>query len=188
MVVIELKCIKYNHNHHRTLYIRIDLTIKKINMYNIIKQFNKTENIMNNQNNLKMDKLKLNTMETSTKKDKNIDYLLRELSTIEIFDTDVESIFNLEYLEKCIESLESHEYHIERSITSIKERIRKIEYIYESEKEIEENLIKIEELECFINYVCETDEDKEEPLSEIEELLEENEELNDEISEFYKNV
>jgi hypothetical protein len=120
--------------------------------------------------------------------DKNIEYLMRELITLEIFDTDVKNIFNLEYLKECLEGLETHEYNIERGIISIKERISEIQDNYDGEDEIKENLKKIEELEYFIENVCDTDEDKEDPISKIEELLEENEELNEEITKFYENL
>ena len=122
--------------------------------------------------------------------EKNIEYLMRELITLEIFDTDVKNIFNLEYLKECLEGLETHEYNIERGIISIKERISEIQDNYDGEEEeVKENLIQIEELERFIEKVCDTEEDEEVPLSEIEDLLRESiDNLNNHLSDVILNV
>ena len=37
-------------------------------------------------------------------KEKNIDSLIGEMNTFEIFKTDVENIFNSDYLKECVES------------------------------------------------------------------------------------
>lgn len=60
-----------------------------------------------------------------------------------------------------------------------------LERIIGLENEVNENLKQIEELEWFIENMCDSEEDEEQPLSEIEILLEENEELHNEIGEFY---
>jgi DNA repair exonuclease SbcCD ATPase subunit len=121
-------------------------------------------------------------------KEKNIEFLMNEMNTFEIIDSDVENIFNSNYLKECLERLEGDEYHIERSIRTIKDRISDIEHISQIEEEIKNNLSEIDDLYRFIDKVCDNDEDKEEPLSKIEELLEQNEELNDEITGFYENL
>jgi len=124
----------------------------------------------------------------SQQKEKNIDCLLSEIKTFEILDSDVENIFNSIYLKDCVERLEGDEYHIEQSIRTIKERINDIEHISQIEEVVKNNLSEIDDLYRFIENVCDTEEDEEEPLSKIEELLEENEQLNDEITEFYENL
>ena len=121
-------------------------------------------------------------------KEKNIDSLIGEMNTFEIFKTDVENIFNSDYLKECVESLEGDEYHIKRSIETIKERISEIEHISQLEEEVNNNLTEIDDLHRFIEKCCDTEEDEEEPLSKIEELLEKNEQLNEEITEFYENL
>jgi DNA repair ATPase RecN len=124
----------------------------------------------------------------SQQKEKNIDSLMSEIRTFEILDSDVENIFNSIYLKDCVERLEGDEYHIEQSIRTIKERISDIEHISQIEEVVKNNLYEIDDLYRFIENVCDTEEDEEEPLSKIEELLEVNEQLNDEITEFYENL
>jgi hypothetical protein len=63
-----------------------------------------------------------------------------------------------------------------------------LERIIGLENEVNENLIQIDDLHRFIENMCDSEEDEEEPLSKIEELLEQNEELNDEITEFYEKL
>ena len=147
----------------------------------------KNKNMLDNIKKIDMKKNNIKTGNTN-KSQLSLNTLINEINTFEIFDSDVENIFNSDYLKECLERLEGDEYHIERSIRTIKERISDIENISQIEEEIKNNLSEIDDLYRFIDKVCDTDEDKEEPLSKIEELLEENEELNDEISEFYKNV
>jgi DNA repair ATPase RecN len=113
---------------------------------------------------------------------------MSEIRTFEILDSDVENIFNSIYLKDCVERLEGDEYHIEQSIRTIKERISDIEHISQIEEVVKNNLYEIDDLYRFIENVCDTEEDEEEPLSKIEELLEVNEQLNDEITEFYENL
>tara|TARA_R110000868_G_scaffold411041_1_gene701502 strand:+ start:3918 stop:4151 length:234 start_codon:yes stop_codon:yes gene_type:complete len=60
-----------------------------------------------------------------------------------------------------------------------------LERIIGLENEVNENLIQIDDLHRFIENVCDTEEDIHEPYNKINELMEENEELNDEITEFY---
>lgn len=120
--------------------------------------------------------------------EKNIDLLMNGIKTFEILDSDIESIFNSNYLKKCLERLECDKYHIEQSIRTMKERISEIEYILQIEEEVRNNLSEIDDLYRFIENVCDTEEDKEEPLCRIDDLLEQNEELNEEISEFYQNL
>ena len=122
------------------------------------------------------------------KNQKWIDSLLKEIRTLEIYSSDVENIYDIKYLKGVLERLESNEEELNVTIMSVKERIGEIEDNSEIEEEVKENLQQIEELERFIENVCDTDEDEEEPLSKIEELLEENDELNDEITEFYENL
>jgi len=117
-----------------------------------------------------------------------IEFLLSKIKTFEILDSDVENIFNSVYLKECLERLECDEYHIQQSIRTIKERISDIEHIYQIEEIVKNNLSEIDDLNRFIENVCDTEEDEGEPLSKIEELLEENEQLNDEITEFYENL
>ena len=121
-------------------------------------------------------------------KEKNIEYLMSKIRTFEILDSDVENIFNSIYLRECLERLEGDEYHIEQCIRTIKERISDIEHISQIEEVVKNNLYEIDDLYRFIENVCDTEEDEEEPLSKIEELLEENEQLNEEITEFYENL
>lgn len=121
-------------------------------------------------------------------KEKNIDSLIGEMNTFEIFKTDVENIFNSDYLKECVESLEGDEYHIKRSIETIKERISEIEYISQLEEEVNNNLTEIDDLYRFIEKVCDTEEDIHEPYNRINDLEDKNDELNDEITEFYKNL
>ena len=128
-----------------------------------------------------------NSNQPQQKKEK-IDFLMNEMKTFEITDTDMENIFNSDYLKECLERLEFDEYHIKQSIKSIRDRIKEIGYIKQIEEEIQNNLSEIDDLYRFIDKVCDNDEDKEEPLSKIEELLEQNEELNEEITEFYENL
>lgn len=120
--------------------------------------------------------------------EKNIDSLIGEMKTFEIFNTDVENIFNSNYLKECVESLESDEYHIKCSIQTIKERIGEIEYISQLEEEVNNNLTEIDDLERFIEKVCDTDEDIQEPYNRINDLMDKNDELNEEITEFYENL
>jgi len=122
------------------------------------------------------------------KNQKWIDSLLKEIRTMEIYSSDVENLYDIKYLESVLERLETNEEELNVSLVSVKERIREIKNNDERENEVKENLKRIEELERFIENVCDTDEDKEEPLSEIEKLLEDNDELNDEITEFYDNL
>lgn len=122
------------------------------------------------------------------KNQKWIDSLLKEIRTLEIYSSDVEKIYDIKYLKGVLERLESNEEELNVTIMSVKERIEEIEDNSEREEEVKENLQQIEELERFIENVCDTDEDEEEPLSEIEKLLEDNDELNDEITEFYDNL
>jgi hypothetical protein len=124
----------------------------------------------------------------SQKKEMNIDFLMREIKTFEILDSDVENIYNTNYLNECLERLECDNYHIEQSINTIKERISDIEYISQIEEVIKNNLSEIDDLYRFIENVCDTEEDEEEPLCRIDDLLEQNEELNNEITEFYENL
>ena len=121
-------------------------------------------------------------------KEKNIEYLMSKIRTFEILDSDVENIFNSIYLRECLERLEGDEYHIEQCIRTIKERVSDIEHISQIEEVVKNNLSEIDDLYRFIENVCDTEEDEEEPLSKIEELLEENEQLNEEITEFYENL
>ena len=119
---------------------------------------------------------------------KNIDYLIDNMKTFEIYSSDVENLYDIKYLESVLERLETNEEELNVSLVSVKERIREIKNNDERENEVKENLKRIEELEYFIENVCDTEEDKEEPLSKIEELLEENDELNEQITEFYENL
>lgn len=121
-------------------------------------------------------------------KEKNIEFLMNEMKTFEIIDSDVENIFNSDYLKECLERLEGDEYHIERSIRTIKERISDIEHISQIEEEIKNNLSEIDDLQKFIENVCDTEEDIHEPYNKISELMEENDELNEEITKFYENL
>lgn len=121
-------------------------------------------------------------------KEKNIDSLIGEMNTFEIFKTDVENIFNSDYLKECVESLEGDKYHIECSIGTIKERISEIEYISQLEEEVNNNLTEIDDLHRFIEKVCDTEEDIHEPYNRISDLMEKNDELNEEITEFYENL
>ena len=122
------------------------------------------------------------------KNQKWIDSLLKEIRTLEIYSSDVENLYDIKYLESVLERLETNEEELNVSLMSVKDRIGEIKDNDEREEEVKENLKRIEELERFIENVCDTDEDKEEPLSEIEKLLEDNDELNDEITEFYDNL
>jgi chromosome segregation ATPase len=121
-------------------------------------------------------------------KEKNIDSLIGEMNTFEIFKTDVENIFNSNYLKECVESLEGDKYHIECSIGTIKERISEIEHISQLEEEVNNNWSEIEDLQRFIVNCCDSIEDKEEPLSKVRDLIDNIEELNEEITEFYENL
>ena len=122
------------------------------------------------------------------KNQKWIDSLLKEIRTLEIYSSDVENIYDIKYLKGVLERLETNEEELNVTIMSVKDRIGEIKDNDEREEEVKENLKRIEKLEEFIRNMCDTDEDKEEPLSKIEELLEENDELNDEITEFYENL
>lgn len=130
----------------------------------------------------------VNNSNKSHKNEKNIDYLIDDMNTFEIMYSDIENIFNSEYLNECIERLEVDIEHIQQSIGTIKDRIGEIELNSEREEEVKENLQQIEELERFIRNMCESSEDSEEPISKIEELLEDNNELNEEITVFYENL
>lgn len=121
-------------------------------------------------------------------KEKNIDSLIGEMNTFEIFKTDVENIFNSDYLKECVDSLEGDKYHIECSIGTIKERISEIEHISQLEEEVKNNWSEIDDLQRFIVNCCDSDEDREEPLSKVRDLIDNIEELNEEITEFYKNL
>lgn len=121
-------------------------------------------------------------------KEKNIEFLMNEMNTFEIIDSDVENIFNSNYLKECLERLEGDEYHIERSIRTIKDRISDIEHISQIEEEIKNNLSEIDDLQRFIENVCDTEEDIHKPYNKISELMEENDELNEEITKFYENL
>ena len=70
---------------------------------------------------------------------KNIDYLIDDMNTFEIMYTDIENIFNYEYLKECLERLEVDEYHIQQSIGTIKDRIGEIELNSEREEEVDNN-------------------------------------------------
>ena len=130
----------------------------------------------------------VNNSNKSHKNEKNIDYLIDDMNTFEIMYSDIENIFNSEYLNECIERLEVDIEHIQQSIGTIKDRIGEIELNSEREEEVKKNLQQIEELERFIRNMCESSEDSEEPISKIEELLEDNNELNEEITVFYENL
>lgn len=119
---------------------------------------------------------------------KNIDYLIDDMNTFEIMYTDIENIFNYEYLKECLERLEVDEYHIQQSIGTIKDRIGEIELNSEREEEVDNNLTEIKELERFIENVCDTDEDIHEPYNKINDLMGENDELYEEITKFYENI
>lgn len=121
-------------------------------------------------------------------KEKNIDSLIGEMNTFEIFNTDVENIFNSDYLKECVDSLEGDKYHIECSIGTIKERISEIEHISLLEEEVKNNWSEIDDLQRFIVNCCDSDEDREEPLSKVRDLIDNIEELNEEITEFYENL
>ena len=121
-------------------------------------------------------------------KEKNIDSLIGEMNTFEIFNTDVENIFNSDYLKECVDSLEGDKYHIECSIGTIKERISEIEHISKLEEEVKNNWSEIDDLQRFIVNCCDSDEDREEPLSKVRDLIDNIEELNEEITEFYENL
>jgi len=60
-----------------------------------------------------------------------------------------------------------------------------LERIIGLENEVNENLFQIEKLEWFIENMCDSEEDEEQPLSEIEKLKDDNDELHNEIGEFY---
>jgi len=133
----------------------------------------------------------VNNSNQPQQKEKNIDFMMNEIKTFEILYSDVE-IFNSKYLKKCLEKLECDEYHIERSIRTIKERISDLEHISQIEEEIKQieeeiknNLSEIDDLQRFIENVCDTEEDTHEPHDRINDLMDRNEELNEEISEFY---
>ncbi|MDA8641659.1 hypothetical protein N9L37_04795 [Flavobacteriaceae bacterium] len=122
------------------------------------------------------------------KNQKNIDGILKGIKTMEIYSSDVENIYDIKYLKGVLERLETNEEELNVTVMSVKERIGEIKDNDEREEEVKENLKRIEKLEEFIRNMCDTDEDKEEPLSKIEELLEENDELNEQITEFYDNL
>jgi hypothetical protein len=126
----------------------------------------------------------VNNSNQPQQKEKNIDFMMNEIKTFEILYSDVE-IFNSKYLKKCLEKLECDEYHIERSIRTIKERISDLEHISQIEEEVRNNLSEIDDLYRFIENVCDTEEDTHEPYNRINDLMYTNEELNEEISEFY---
>ena len=130
----------------------------------------------------------VNNSNQPQQKEKKIDFLLNGIKTFEILDSDVENIFNSNYLKKCLEILECDEYHIEQSIRTIKERISDIEHISQIEEVVKNNLSEIDDLYRFIENVCDTEEDTVEPYCRIDDLLEQNEELNNEITEFYENL
>ena len=122
------------------------------------------------------------------KNQKNIDGILKRIKTLEIYDSDVENIYDINYLNSVLERLENNEENINVCLMSVKDRISEIEENSERENEVKENLKRIEELERFIENVCDSSEDSEEPLSQIEVLLEDNDYLNEEITEFYDNL
>ncbi len=130
----------------------------------------------------------VNNSKQPQQKEKNIEFLMNEMNTFEIIDSDVENIFNSNYLKECLERLEGDEYHIERSIRTIKDRISDIEHISQIEEEIKNNLSEIDDLQRFIENVCDTEEDIHKPYNKISELMEENDELNEEITKFYENL
>ena len=122
------------------------------------------------------------------KNQKNIDGILKGIKTMEIYSSDVENIYDIKYLKGVLERLETNEEELNVSLMSVKERIGEIKDNDEREEEVKENLKRIKELEEFIENFCDTEEDEEEPLSKIEELLEDNNELNEEITVFYENL
>jgi len=122
------------------------------------------------------------------KNQKNIDGILKGIKTMEIYSSDVENIYDINYLNSVLERLENNEENINVCLMSVKDRISEIEENSERENEVKENLKRIEELERFIENVCDSSEDSEEPLSQIEVLLEDNDYLNEEITEFYDNL
>ena len=122
------------------------------------------------------------------KNQKNIDGILKGIKTLEIYDSDVENIYDINYLNSVLERLQNNEEELNFSLMNVKERISEIEENSERENEVKENLKRIEELEEFIRNVCDSSEDSEEPLSQIEVLLEDNDYLNEEITKFYENL
>jgi hypothetical protein len=60
-----------------------------------------------------------------------------------------------------------------------------LEYVKQLETQISNNLTEIDDLHRFIDNVCDTDESLYEPNERIGILMDENEELNEEITEFY---
>ena len=122
------------------------------------------------------------------KNQKNIDGILKGIKTMEIYSSDVENIYDIKYLKGVLERLETNEEELNVSLMSVKERTGEIKDNDEREEEVKENLKRIKELEEFIENFCDTEEDEEEPLSKIEELLEDNNELNEEITVFYENL
>lgn len=122
------------------------------------------------------------------KNQKWIDSLLKEIRTLEIYSSDVENIYDKKYLESILEQLETNEEELNVCLMSVKDRIREIKENSERENEVENNLTEIKELEEFIENVCDTEEDIHEPYNKINELMEENDELNEEITKFYENL
>ena len=119
---------------------------------------------------------------------KNIDFLLNKIRTFEIFSEDFEGIWDVEYLKKCLEKLQTDEFYIERCLISTKERIETIEHIEELEEEIKELKEEIKEVgqtiidkEEFIEKCCDTDE--EDILMDIDTLREDLEELWEQLNE-----
>ena len=118
---------------------------------------------------------------------KNIDYLLKEIKTFEIYTDDFTGIMDIGYLEECLDKFETDEYHIQQCINSVKERIEMIERVKELEDEIKFRYQTILDKERFIEKVCVTDEDIEDVENEIETLREDIEEMENELDELYNS-
>jgi hypothetical protein len=121
------------------------------------------------------------------KTDKNIDFLLKEKRTLEIYSEDFEGISDVGYLKECLEKLQSDNYHIVKTMISIKDRIESIEQIKDLENEIKINYQTIIDKEEFIEKCCDTDEDEEDILNDIETLREDNEHLLEQLDELLNN-
>ena len=127
----------------------------------------------------------VNNSNQPQKKEMNIDYLINEIKTFSIYTEDFEEIWDLGYLEECLEKFESDEYHIQECLNSVKERIETIEHIKELEDSIKYNYQMILDKEEFIEKVCVTDEDSEDVENEIETLREDIEDMESELDELY---
>jgi len=109
--------------------------------------------------------------------------LLNQIKTFEVDVDDFNEITDFNFLEECMEKLETDLSHIETCISSVNERISVLEEIKEIENELKELYEIVSDKERFIIKCCDTEEEIQDIENEIENLQEDIQYLEDKLCE-----